>query len=68
MRRLVMLSATVLMCGCGAAISDRPCPRVTEFPRDLQLQAAEEMVASPGLRTMMDAMAADRAFNRAVCP
>lgn len=63
-----MLSATALMCGCGAATFDRPCPRVTEFSRDLQMQAAEEMVAAPGLRTMMDAMVADRAFNRAVCP
>ena len=67
MRRLVMLSATALMCGCGAAISDRPCPRVTEFSRDLQMQAAEEMVVAPGLRTMMDAMAADRASNRVIC-
>jgi hypothetical protein len=39
---------------------------VTEFPRDLQMQAAEELRTAPALRTMMDAMAADRAFNRAV--
>ena len=63
-----MLSATALMCGCGAAISDRPACRVTEFTRDLQAQAAEEMVTAPALRTMMDAMAADRAFNRAIAP
>lgn len=67
MRRLVMLSAMVLLTGCSAAISDRPCPRVTEFPRELQRQAADEMATAPALARMMDAMAADRAFNRAVC-
>jgi hypothetical protein len=41
---------------------------VTEFSRDLQLQAADEMVTAPALRRMMDAMTADRAFNRAICP
>lgn len=67
MRRLGMLSVTALIAGCGAAISDRPCPRVTEFPRELQRQAADELATAPALRRMMDAMAADRAFNRAVC-
>lgn len=68
MRLLVMLLAMGLLAGCEAVLSDRPCPRVTEFPRDLQLQAADELVTAPALRTMMDTMAADRAFNRAVCP
>lgn len=67
MRLLVMLLGMGLLAGCGTVISDRPCPRVTEFPRDLQMQAADELVTAPALRTMMDAMAADRAFNRAVC-
>jgi hypothetical protein len=66
MRRLVMLSVTALIAGC-ATVDSRPCPRVTEFPRDLQRQAADELVTAPALRRMMDAMAADRAFNRAVC-
>jgi uncharacterized protein YbaA (DUF1428 family) len=66
MRLLLMLAGTALLSACGAAISDRPACRVTEFPRDLQAQAAEELVTAPALRTMMDAMAADRAFNRAV--
>lgn len=67
MRPLVMLSAMALLTGCATGVSDRPCPRVTEFPRDLQLQAAEELATAPATRRMMDAMAADRAFNRAVC-
>lgn len=67
MRLLVMLSAMALLTGCATGVSDRPCPRVTEFPRDLQLQAAEELATAPAARRMMDAMAADRAFNRAVC-
>jgi len=67
MRLLLMLAGTVLIAGCETAVSNRPCPRVTEFPRDLQMQAAEELVTVPALRTMMDAMAIDRAFNRAVC-
>lgn len=67
MRRLVMLSALVLLSGCGTAISDRPCPRVTEFPAELQRQAVLELANAPALARMMDAMAADREFNRAIC-
>jgi thiamine pyrophosphate-dependent acetolactate synthase large subunit-like protein len=70
MRLLVMLSGMVLLSACGTAVSDRPCPRVTEFPAELQRQAADELLTHPvpALARMMDAMAADRAFNRAVCP
>ena len=67
MLRFVMLSATALLAGCGTGVSDRPCPRVTEFPAELQRQAADELRRAPALARMMDAMAADRAFNRAVC-
>jgi hypothetical protein len=67
MRRLVMLNALVLLSGCGAAISERPCPRVTEFPAEIQQQAVAELATAPALARMMDAMAADRAFNRAIC-
>ena len=67
MRQHVMLSVLVLVSGCGAAISDRPCPRVTEFPVELQRQAVAELATAPALARMMDAMAADRAFNRAIC-
>ena len=67
MRQLLMPSALALLSGGGAAISERPCPRVTEFPAELQRQAAAELATVPGLKRMMDAMAADRAFNRAVC-
>jgi hypothetical protein len=70
MRLLVMLSGMVLLSACGTVVSDRPCPRVTEFPAELQRQAADELLTHPvpALARMMDAMAADRAFNRAVCP
>ena len=68
MRRLVRLSALALLSGCGAEISDRPCPRVTAFPAELQQQAVAELGTTPALARMMDAMAADRAFNRAICP
>jgi len=67
MRQLVMLSALVLLSGCGAGISERPCPRVTQFPIELQRQAAAELATAPALARMMDAMAADRAFNRTIC-
>ena len=67
MKQLAMLSALALLSGCGAAISDRPCPRVTEFPAALQQQAATELATTQALARMMDAMAADRAFNRAIC-
>ena len=67
MRLLLMLSAMALLTGCAPVVSDRPCPRVTEFPRDLQMQAADEMLTAPALARMMDSMAADRAFNRAIC-
>ena len=67
MKQLAMLSALALLSGCGAEISDRPCPRVAEFLADLQRQAAAELATAPALARMMDAVAADRAFNRAVC-
>ena len=70
MLRLVLLSAMALLTGCAAAVSDRPCPRVTEFPPVVQRQAADELATLPpgaALPRLMDAMAADRAFNRAVC-
>lgn len=67
MRLLLLPSAMALLTGCAPGVSDRPCPRVTEFPPALQAQAAEEMATAPALARMMDAMAADRAFNRAVC-
>jgi len=62
-----MLSALALLSGCGAAVSDRPCPRVTEFPEKLQRQAAAELPTAPALARMMGAMAADWVFNRAIC-
>ena len=67
MWRLVMLSALALLSGCGAGISEQPCPRVTEFPAALQQQAAAELTTTQALARMMDAMAADRAFNRVIC-
>jgi hypothetical protein len=71
MRAAAVLALAALLAGCaGATVSDRPCPRVTEFPPAIQARAAEELGALPpgsALAAMMDAMAADRAFNRAVC-
>lgn len=69
MLRRVALSAMALLPGC-APVTFNPCPRVTEFPSALQVRAAAELEALPpgaALPRMMDAMAADRAFNRAVC-
>ena len=68
MKLLLMLLAMVLVSGCATEISSRPCPRVTEFPDATQAQAAAEMPTAPTLARMMDAMAIDRAFNRAICP
>lgn len=66
----VLLSAMALLAGCATALSERPCPRVTDFPPSLQREAARELVQEPpkpALTRMLDAMAADRAFNRQVC-
>jgi hypothetical protein len=60
----------LILAGCGATVADRPCPRVTEFPPATQARAAAELASLPAgaaLPGMLDAMAADRAFNRAVC-
>jgi hypothetical protein len=71
MRAAAVLALGALLAGCaGAVVSDRPCPRVTEFPAAVQSRAAEELATLPpgsALAAMMDAMAGDRAFNRAVC-
>jgi hypothetical protein len=66
MKLPLMLAATALLAGCET-VSSRPCPRVTEFPAPLQARAADELTTAPALSQMMDAMAADRAFNRAIC-
>lgn len=66
MRLLLMLSAMALA-SCSSAVSSRPCPRVTEFPPDVQERADYQMQDAPDVARMMDAMAADRAYNRAVC-
>lgn len=66
MRLLLLLSGMALLSGCATVVS-RPCPRVTEFPADVQERAEVEMRSAPNLTRMMDAMAADRAFNRAIC-
>ncbi len=67
MRRLLMLGAMALSTGC-APVASRPCPFVTEFPVALQHAAADELLAAPALREMMEAMNRDRAANRAICP
>lgn len=70
MRLLVMLSVLVLTTGCNDTVSNRPCPRVTEFSPAMQDQARQELQhLGPGstLSRMMDTLAADRAFNRSVC-
>nr|WP_314075183.1 hypothetical protein [uncultured Roseococcus sp.] len=64
---LALPSVMVLLAGCATVVSDRPCPRVTEFPASLQAKAAEELDAAPALKQMLDAMAGERAFNRAIC-
>jgi type IV pilus biogenesis protein CpaD/CtpE len=67
---LAMVLAAVLAACAAPPVANRPCPRVTEFPPELQRQAADELTTYPvpALARMMEAMAADRAFNRAVCP
>jgi type IV pilus biogenesis protein CpaD/CtpE len=67
----VALVLTALLAACAAPpVATRPCPKVTEFPAALQRQAADELTTHPvpALMRMMEAMAADRAYNRAVCP
>jgi hypothetical protein len=71
MRAAMTLTLVALLTACAAPpVANRPCPRVTEFPPELQRQAADELTTYPvpALLRMMEAMAADRAFNRAVCP
>jgi len=71
MRAVTSLTLATLLTACATPpVANRPCPRVTEFPAELQRQAADELTTYPvpALQRMMQAMAADRAFNRAVCP
>jgi hypothetical protein len=70
MRAATALILAALLTACAATpVANRPCPKVTEFPPELQRQAADELTTYPvpALTRMMQAMAADRAFNRAVC-
>jgi len=69
--RLTSLVAALALAGCGATtVAERPCPRVSEVPAALQRQAAEEIARLPSgsaLERMLDALASDRAYNRAIC-
>jgi hypothetical protein len=67
---LALVLAAVLTACATPPVATRPCPKVTEFPPELQRQAADELATYPvpALTRMIEAMAADRAFNRAVCP
>lgn len=73
MKRLGLPSVMVLLSGCSAAITERPCPRVTEFPIGVQREAGRQLARmraeNPGsaLERMVEAMGVDRAFNRAIC-
>ena len=64
---LALLSAMALLTGCATGLSERPCPRVTEFPLAVQAAAAAEIEGRPAITRMMDAMAVDRAYNRSIC-
>ena len=64
---LALLSVMVLLTACAPGISSRPCARVTEFPAEQQARAAVEIEGRPAITGMMQAMAADRAYNREVC-
>jgi hypothetical protein len=66
MRRLVTLGAMILPSGCGAAISERSCPLVTELPAEVQRRAAVELANAPTLARMTDTSATDCAFIRAI--
>ncbi len=75
MRQISIVLILVLLAGCGASVSSRPCPRVTEFPASVQAEMLGEFKAAndAGVQMtatwrMMNAMAADRAANRAICP
>jgi len=63
--------AALVIAGCGATtVAERPCPRVSEVPAALQRQAAEELAGLPpgsALERMLDAVAADRAYNLQIC-
>lgn len=43
---LLLLTATALLTGCARATSDT-CPRLIEYSRDAQRQAANEIAALP---------------------
>jgi hypothetical protein len=69
--RVTALVLAAILAGCAApTIGNRPCPKVTEFPPELQRQAAEELSSYPvpALLRIMQALAEDRAYNRAICP
>ncbi|RVT96264.1 hypothetical protein EOD42_14220 [Rhodovarius crocodyli] len=68
---LLAMPSALALAGCSTpVVSERPCPRLTEFPLEVQQAAAAELAAppaKPALDRMMASMAADRAFNRSVC-
>jgi len=69
--RLASLVAALVIAGCGTTtVAERPCPRTSEFAPALQQQAARELASLPpgsALERMLDVLASDRAFNKAIC-
>lgn len=46
---------------------ERPCPRMADFPAELRQEVTVVLAAARTLAWMIDPIAADRAFNRAIC-
>ena len=69
--RLASLVAALVIAGCGTTtVAERPCPRTSEIPPAIQRQAAQELASLPpgsALARILDVMASDRAYNRAIC-
>lgn len=63
----VMLLGMTFLIGCERGVSERPCPRVTEFPKPLLTAAAAEIEGRPAIAEVMRGLSADRAYNREVC-
>ena len=67
MKLAALLAGMVALSGCGTEVFNRPCPMVTTFPPALLARAADEIEGRPAISQVMDGVAVERAFNRAIC-
>ncbi len=69
-KKLLAALLALGLANCSGPVVSRVCPQVTEFSAIQQSAVEAEMLAppnKPAIRYLLDRVAEERAYNRAVC-